>query len=500
MPRRRCARHASVCRHIRRAPRSPAAPQKQQHGKGAYIQTAASLPAPSAGGSSSGNESPSLLPGMASDTGVARSTADRGAPEAATARGNGETTNKSHASASPPPNRKYKQGREAGSTAARSEDDSGARAGMAPAAASATPSSQTNYTMIESMPAKGRAMERKRMMQELKEASDGKADALRRRSMFRRRDRSSGSKSDMEFFANGMPLTRVFIKSRPQTADFRYKEESGLWVWRVAGQVAYADSVDMREVREVRLGLKSKEFEKNASYKPDMALVVLFGNEFRLKTLSLVASSKKECEFVVCRLRELAEQVQGDSDLQQRKRWLWKEFTLLDPNDNGVIGIKELTTFFARANIKAKKERIRETMRVRRCGAGAATVAGRCGRRVGREGGGRGGDRDRLATLQCADAGHSHVAPRRHRRLRRRRSVRWPLCGCEMTRAPRARSAGCGHGRHGIHFVFRPRKYRCSAVTAAVSIQRHLPQLRVGQRWRCHATGSLSAVPAQRTG
>lgn len=50
--------------------------------------------------------------------------------------------------------------------------------------------------------------------------------------------------------------------------------------------------VDLHEVREVRPGQRSKDFEKrpkeSADHKKDLCFVLYYGYEFRLKTFSVV--------------------------------------------------------------------------------------------------------------------------------------------------------------------------------------------------------------------
>lgn len=60
---------------------------------------------------------------------------------------------------------------------------------------------------------------------------------------------------------------------------------------------AFAFSVDLREVKEIRQGKNSKEFEKwiedARRLETTLCFVVLYGSEFRLKNLSLVGKYLK---------------------------------------------------------------------------------------------------------------------------------------------------------------------------------------------------------------
>ena len=54
--------------------------------------------------------------------------------------------------------------------------------------------------------------------------------------------------------------------------------------------------VDIREIKEVRRGISSKDFDRSPDYSkkldPNNCLVVFYGLEFKLKTLSCVGKSK----------------------------------------------------------------------------------------------------------------------------------------------------------------------------------------------------------------
>ena len=62
-------------------------------------------------------------------------------------------------------------------------------------------------------------------------------------------------------------------------------------------------SVDIREIREIRPGKNSKEFERMKEdtdarrYPSDLCFVVFYGSDFRLKTLSL-AGEQIECSLL----------------------------------------------------------------------------------------------------------------------------------------------------------------------------------------------------------
>jgi phosphatidylinositol phospholipase C gamma-1 len=91
----------------------------------------------------------------------------------------------------------------------------------------------------------------------------------------------------------------------------------------------YDFALELREVKEMRFGKHSKDFDKwEESKKVDQqkCFVILYGNEFKLKTFSVVAHSEKECDMWVKGIKYmLADTINSPYPLQV-ERWLRKEF------------------------------------------------------------------------------------------------------------------------------------------------------------------------------
>lgn len=90
----------------------------------------------------------------------------------------------------------------------------------------------------------------------------------------------------------------------------------------------------MREIKEIRAGKNSKEFDKwpDESRRVDMkaCFVVFYGSEFKLKSLAIVAHSEKECDLWLQGLRfMMADTINSPYSLQV-ERWLRKEFYALE--------------------------------------------------------------------------------------------------------------------------------------------------------------------------
>lgn len=72
------------------------------------------------------------------------------------------------------------------------------------------------------------------------------------------------------------------------------KEETNMKTWSFK-RIFFFFSVNLREVREVRDGKNSKDFdrwpEEARKYDPSVCFVILYGNDFKLKTLSVAGKS-----------------------------------------------------------------------------------------------------------------------------------------------------------------------------------------------------------------
>uniref|UniRef100_A0A8C6NTT6 1-phosphatidylinositol 4,5-bisphosphate phosphodiesterase gamma n=1 Tax=Nothobranchius furzeri TaxID=105023 RepID=A0A8C6NTT6_NOTFU len=98
----------------------------------------------------------------------------------------------------------------------------------------------------------------------------------------------------------GTVLTLFYSKKsqRPERRTFQVKLETRTVIW-TRGTDKIDGEIDIREIKEIRQGPKSRDFER---YVEDSAVrldqshcfVILYGTEFRLKTLSLAATSDEE--------------------------------------------------------------------------------------------------------------------------------------------------------------------------------------------------------------
>jgi phosphatidylinositol phospholipase C gamma-1 len=116
-------------------------------------------------------------------------------------------------------------------------------------------------------------------------------------------------------------------------------------------------------VAEVRKGKNSRDFERQLNEAErcdaDSCLVILYGSEFRLKTLSLVALGKTERDVWVRGIVHLISNERNFTYPLMVNRWLLKEFRLLDRNSSNTLGQTEVKKFLQKANTRCPNARVR---------------------------------------------------------------------------------------------------------------------------------------------
>lgn len=121
--------------------------------------------------------------------------------------------------------------------------------------------------------------------------------------------------------------------------------------------------MDLREVKEVRVGKCSKDFERwtedARKFENQRCYVVFYGNEFCLKTLSIGALSETECDLWVKGLKYLARDTVSAPYPLQVERWLWKEFCDMASGRNSV-SLKDVKAFLPQVNCKMSNQRLKE--------------------------------------------------------------------------------------------------------------------------------------------
>uniref|UniRef100_A0A3B5QAB3 1-phosphatidylinositol 4,5-bisphosphate phosphodiesterase gamma n=1 Tax=Xiphophorus maculatus TaxID=8083 RepID=A0A3B5QAB3_XIPMA len=147
---------------------------------------------------------------------------------------------------------------------------------------------------------------------------------------------------------------------RPERKTFQIKEDTRQIVWGRSPDKMEGE-VDIREIRELRLGKGSRDFERypEEARKLDSAhcFIVLYGLEFRLRTLSLAAYSEEEVNMWIAGLNWLMVDTQRAPAPQQIERWLRKQFEVMDRNHEGCITLKDVKALLPQINYRVPNMR-----------------------------------------------------------------------------------------------------------------------------------------------
>jgi len=165
----------------------------------------------------------------------------------------------------------------------------------------------------------------------------------------------------------GTAVTKFCAKLKPERKTMLVRREAMLIVWQraLSGKNSFDGAVDVREIKEVRKGKQSKDFDKWAddarNFEVGRCFVIFYGKEFNLKSLSVVALSEAECEAWLKGLKFLMQDVGEASYGLTLQRWFRKRFYEMEtPGKDGVIGLSELKKFMQRINCKISTSQLKE--------------------------------------------------------------------------------------------------------------------------------------------
>lgn len=131
----------------------------------------------------------------------------------------------------------------------------------------------------------------------------------------------------------------------------------------ISGRSTCEGAVDIREIKLVRPGKSSKDFDRwpddHKRHDGAKCLVIFYGSEFRLRTLSLAALSEKESDMWIRGLNFLIADTANIPYPLQLNMWLRREFYAME-NSRGNITLKELKSFLPRVNCKMSTNKLRD--------------------------------------------------------------------------------------------------------------------------------------------
>ncbi|XP_060559866.1 1-phosphatidylinositol 4,5-bisphosphate phosphodiesterase gamma-1-like, partial [Ruditapes philippinarum] len=166
----------------------------------------------------------------------------------------------------------------------------------------------------------------------------------------------------------GKVVTIYFLKTKPERRTLEIKPTTSQLVWIKAQGVRPEGSICFRDIKEVRKGKSSKDFDKwqDEARRVDQRLcfVVYYGNTFKLHSLSVVASSVEERDKWYKGLDLLIEDSRTVSHISLVERWLTKEFMRmierLRAEQADRLTLKNVKSWTTRINCKISTNRLRE--------------------------------------------------------------------------------------------------------------------------------------------
>ncbi|EHB03280.1 1-phosphatidylinositol-4,5-bisphosphate phosphodiesterase gamma-2 [Heterocephalus glaber] len=114
------------------------------------------------------------------------------------------------------------------------------------------------------------------------------------------------------------------------------------------------DPVDIMEIKEIRPGKNSKDFEraKAVRQKEDCCFTILYGTHFVLSTLSLATDSREDAIMWLSGLKILHQEVMSASTPTIIESWLRKQIYSVDQTRRNSISLRELKAILPLVNFK----------------------------------------------------------------------------------------------------------------------------------------------------
>ncbi|KAH8418954.1 hypothetical protein KR222_009605 [Zaprionus bogoriensis] len=174
----------------------------------------------------------------------------------------------------------------------------------------------------------------------------------------------------------GTIVTKLYGKQRrPDRRYLMLVRETRQLLWAtVAAQTRtdYEGTIQLREIREIRVGKNSKEFRLHADdcqrYESSKCFVIMYGNSFKLKSFSVVALSEIEANNWVKGLRYMVKDTINAPYPLQIDRWLRREYYsfenvnshLTKSEQSSQVTIKDFKTFLSSVSCKMSTSKFME--------------------------------------------------------------------------------------------------------------------------------------------
>ncbi|XP_072399750.1 1-phosphatidylinositol 4,5-bisphosphate phosphodiesterase gamma-1-like [Diabrotica undecimpunctata] len=160
----------------------------------------------------------------------------------------------------------------------------------------------------------------------------------------------------------GTLVTKYSWRKRPERKTLAIRRETKQLIWTrpaSTSKPAIDGAVNLYEVKEIRPGTLSKDFEKwpeESKKLENKCFVVYYGTEFNLRALSISAFSEAECSLWLTGLKYLVEDTIKAPYPLHIQSWLRREFYGME-SPRETITLKDLKSFFPK---KLPNNKLRE--------------------------------------------------------------------------------------------------------------------------------------------
>ena len=140
-----------------------------------------------------------------------------------------------------------------------------------------------------------------------------------------------------------------------------------VWQRALSGKNSFDGSIDIREIKEVRRGKNSRDFDKwseeTGSLANDRCFIIYYGSEFNLSSLSIFTLGVEECNQWIKGLKFLMEDIAQTTYGLTLQRWFRKSFYEMEqPGKENTISFQELKKFLSKVNCKVPTRQLKEKL------------------------------------------------------------------------------------------------------------------------------------------
>ncbi|XP_013179186.1 PREDICTED: 1-phosphatidylinositol 4,5-bisphosphate phosphodiesterase gamma-1 isoform X2 [Papilio xuthus] len=170
----------------------------------------------------------------------------------------------------------------------------------------------------------------------------------------------------ISYLERGCSVLRFYPRKRPERRTLSVRRETHQIILFRNGtpqRHTLEGNWDIRDIKEVRFGKSSKDFERwpdeMKKLENSKCFTIYYGTEFKLRSASFVAPTDKESETWVKGIRFLVEESINTPYPLQIERWLRREFYTLE-NSHEKLTLKEIKGFLPKINCKISTSKLRD--------------------------------------------------------------------------------------------------------------------------------------------